>query len=898
MVKGDRKSSTSGWSAGESRRHLQASKGDKDTREPKLICYYCQQPGHKATVCPARKAKLTRFCYVPRKEDSTVNCMGNPQLVPVTVNGKELKALLDTGSSMSLVKRCHVTRVSFTHHTKLQCVHGEVKQYPQTEVNVSINGQTYLLTVAVVETLPANVILGRDVPVLPELVQANWEEERASFNVQLACPVVTRTQAKMGLQPLPFPLCSITTPKIINALIQLFSRVGIPEEILTDQGTNFTSRLMKLLHRQLGITAIKTSPYHPQTDGLVERFNKTLKGMLRKFVLDTGRDWDKWLPFLLFPYREVPQALTGFSPFKLLYGWQVQGPLDLLRRNWEDPCSGNKAEKGIVQYILEMRDRFENYRKLAAENLQKAQKYQKTWGPTVWYGRMGQTSYEIYHPDKGKAKQMYHINLLKEWKEPPSEKADPVLLIQKVEEDREEDHPEPKASGQTQPAEVDLGHLEAPKQAELQTLFGRYPALFRQRPGRTNLVHHKIHLTNTTPSRQRPYRVPERLVAPLKAEVRTMLEMGVIEPSSSKWSSPVVIVPKKDNTLRICIDFRQLNSQSQFDAYPMPRIDDLLEKIGGAKYVTTLDLCRGYWQVPLEKTSRPYTAFRTPLGLFQFTVLPFGLHGAPATFQRLMDQVLQGGKELLAAYLDDVVVHSKTWADHLNHLEQTLRRIQEAGLTLNVAKCVWAKAEADYLGYRLGDGELRPQVDKVEAIRNSPRPTTKKEVRSILGLVGWYRRFIPNFSTTAGPLTNLLEKAVKNPIRQTVNASAVGIGAVLTQGEEGNQRPVAFLSRKLLPRETRYSTIEKECLAIKWALESLKYYLLGREFTLETDHRALTWIHTMKDHNARVTRWYLSLQPYNFRIRHRPGKQNLTADYLFRHPASSRLAEGESDVTE
>ncbi|KAI5614553.1 hypothetical protein C0J50_11136, partial [Silurus asotus] len=761
LVTGDQKSSTSGSSAGESRRHLQASKGDKDTREPKLICYYCQQPGHKA-----RKAKLTGFCYVPRKEDSTLNCIGNPRLVPVTVNGKELKALLDTGSSMSLVKRCHVTRVSFTQHTKLQCVHGEVKQYPQTKVNVSINGQTYLLTVAVVETLPADVILGRDVPVLPELVQANWEEERARSNVQLACPVVTRAQAKMGLQPLPdmdssllqggtkgprksrrqhrlekglgtpvpeikteglevsgwtvpvnivelqradesltplfekarqgkqadmcgeqyvinnnilymqasdvtrrptpvsahdssgrslytdvqkycttcptcqqtsavrqrdrpplqplpvisvpfqriamdivgpleksstgyqyilvisdyatrypeaFPLRSITTPKIINALIQLFSRVGIPEEILTDQGTNFTSGLMKQLHRQLGITAIKTSPYHSQTDGLVERFNKTLKGMLRKFVSDTERDWDKWLPFLLFAYREVPQASTGFSPFELLYGWQVQGPLDLLRRNWEDPCSGNKAEKGIVQYILEMRDRLENYRKLAAENLQKAQKYQKTWydqqarsrelqpGQKVLLLLPTSTS-KLLMKWQGPYSVVRRMGQTSSGKSLPAKKADPVLLIQKVEEDREEDHPEPKASGQTQPAEVDLGHLEALKQAELQTLFGRYPALFRQRPGRTNLVHHKIRLTNTTPSRQRPYRVPERLVAPLKAEVRTMLEMGVIETSSSEWSSPVVIVPKKDNTLRICIDFRRL----------MPRIDDLLENIGGA----------------------------------------------------------------------------------------------------------------------------------------------------------------------------------------------------------------------------------------------------------------------------------------------------------------------------
>jgi hypothetical protein len=323
-------------------------------------------------------------------------------------------------------------------------------------------------------------------------------------------------------------------------------------------------------------------------------------------------------------------------------------------------------------------------------------------------------------------------------------------------------------------------------------------------------------------------------VAPLKAEIEMMLELGVIEPSKSEWSSPIVIVPKKDNTLRICIDFRKLNAQSRFDAYPMPRIDDLLERIGQAKYITTLDLCKGYWQVPLEEASRPYTAFRTPLGLFQFTVLPFGLHGAPATFQRLMDQVLRGCEEWSAAYLDDVVIYSTTWEDHLLHLEKTLSKIQEAGLILNVAKCEWAKSETNYLGYHLGNGELRPQVDKVEAVRRSPRPRTKKEVRSFLGLVGWYRRFIPNFSTTAVPLTNLLCKSVKNPITWTeecesafnilktqmcswpvlkspdftkefvvqVDASAVGIGAVLAQGDAGEERPIAYLSRKLLPRET------------------------------------------------------------------------------------------------
>lgn len=1145
------------------------TQAQKVAPEKKLVCFYCQQLGHKATVCPVRKAKLTGFCYVPREEDS-VNNVRKAQTVQVTVNGQCMNALLDTGSSLSLLKKSHMSHVPFDNLVSVQCVHGDVKQYPQTEVNVCVQDQTYLLNVAIVDDLPADMIFGRDLPVLTELLHSVETCVSTSNAVNVACPVITRAQVKAGLQPLPdfhhsllqggtkgprktrrqrrrekglgtpapkiqteglgvhdwqvpeniaelqkadeslkplftkvlegkqadlcgekyvvvndilymqtpdstrlvvptccrplvlhlahsvpwaghmalqktyarissrfvwpsmytdvqtycttchtcqktsavrqrdraplhplpvisvpfqriamdivgplerssaghqyilvisdyatrypeaFPLRSITTPKVINALVQLFSRVGIPEEILTDQGTNFTSRLMKLLHRQLGITAIKTSPYHPQTDGLVERFNQTLKNMLRKFVSDTGRDWDKWLPFVLFAYREVPQASTGFSPFELLYGWRVQGPLDLLRKNWETASSGDvaKSEKGIVQYVLEMRDRLESYRDQAQENLRLAQKAQKTWydqharsreltpgqkvllllptstnkllmkwqGPYTVVRKMGPVTYEIHHPDKGKSVQTYHINLLKEWKEPPS-KPETSLLIREVEDDQEDEQPEPKVR---EPAEVDLRHLGEDKQAELHHLLSRYPSLFRQRPGRTNLVQHQIHLLNQNPSRQRPYRVPERLVAPLKAEIGTMLELGVIEPSKSEWSSPIVIVPKKDDTLRICIDFRKLNAQSRFDAYPMPRIDDLLERIGQARYITTLDLCKGYWQVPLEEASRPYTAFRTPLGLYQFTVLPFGLHGAPATFQRLMDQVLRGCEEWSAAYLDDVVIYSATWEDHLIHLKETLSKIQEAGLTLNVAKCEWAKSETNYLGYHLGNGELKPQVDKVEAVRRSPRPRTKKEVRSFLGLVGWYRRFIPNFSTTAVPLTNLLCKNVKNPIVWTeecemafntlkrqmcsgpvlispdftkvfivqVDASAVGIGAVLAQGEVGEERPIAFLSRKLLPRESRYSTVEKEGLAIKWALESLRYYLLGREFVLETDHRALTWIHTMKDHNSRVTRWYLSLQPYQFKVRHRPGLQNKIADYLSRNPVSLRPGEGGGDVTE
>lgn len=1145
-----------------------------------FVCFHCQQQGHKAAVCPLKKSKLSGVCYVPRErdgdngeDDNGDQSEGKSVMVQVKVNGKPISAMLDSGSSMSLIKKCHVPGgcIDYGRQTLVQCVHGDCKPEPQTELTVEVEDQKYLLNVGVMENLPVEMVLGRDLPVLHDLLgrEQFCVQAMQKPDVNVSCFMLTRSQAQRGLQPLPnlcdslceggnkgpkksrrqrrlekhagspmsvevsglqvdwdvpndihslqqsdptvkplydkalaqenhtvsvggsvysihnhilylesdsdckrlvvpsscrplvlnlahtipwaghlgqyktylrlgsrfywpsmytdvqthcntcpecqktsavrrsdraplqpmpvittpfkriamdivgplekssagyqyilvvcdyatrypeaFPLRSITTPKLISALVQLFSRLGIPEEILTDQGTNFTSRLMGQLQRELGITALKTTPYHPETDGLTERFNQTIKRMLKKFVSDTGKDWDKWLPFLLFAYREVPQASTGFSPFELLYGWPVQGPLDLLKRRWEGPAVAPK-EKGVLQYVLQMRDRLEKYREEANINLQQAQRAQKTWydkharqrefkpgqkvllllpsstskllakwqGPFTVVRKMGPVTYEVDHPEKGKEKQTYHVNLLKAWKEKVNPVKNASLLVRQV---AEEDDSEGVVEDWKSPGKVDLSHLDGKRPVELQLVFDDFPQLFHQAPGKTSVLQHIIRLkTDQGPIRQHCYRVPERLVGALKDEIKTMLKMGVIEPSDSEWSSPIVIVPKKDGSLRICIDFRKLNAVSCFDAYPMPRIEDLLERIGQANFITTLDLCKGYWQVPLEEASKPFTAFRTPLGLFQFTVMPFGLHGAPATFQRLMDRTLQGCEDCSAAYLDDVVIYSNTWKEHLEHVKRVLGKIHAAGLTLNLQKCEWARQETKYLGYQLGRGEVRPQVDKVEAILNSPRPQTKKQVRSFLGLIGWYRRFIPQFATLATPLTNLTGKLSSNPVKWTeecegafqalkrhmcsspvlrspdfekrflvqVDASGVGIGAVLAQGDPGEERPVLYLSRKLLPRETRYSTIEKECLAIKWALDSLRYYLLGREFDLHTDHRALTWIQTMKDRNSRVTRWYLELQPFKFCVCHKAGKENVIADYLSRLPDVVAAGEEGGNVT-
>ena len=254
-------------------------------------------------------------------------------------------------------------------------------------------------------------------------------------------------------------------------------------------------------------------------------------------------------------------------------------------------------------------------------------------------------------------------------------------------------------------------------------------------------------------------------------------------------------------------------------------------------------------------------------------------------------------------------------------------RIQKAGLTVHPKKCDFVKSEVRYLGYVLGRGLIKPQKEKVQAIQDCPQPQTQKDVQSFLGLVGWYRRFVADFSTRAAPLSDLTRKSgssrlqwgaeqerafsdlkgalCQGPVLQSpdfdkpftvqTDASGIGLGAVLLQGEGADQRPVAFISRKLFPRETRYAAVELECLAIKWALDTLRYYLLGRDFKLETDHRALQWLGRMKDSNARITRWFLALQPYRFQVQYRAGKQNVVADFLSRHPGGE-TSEGEGNV--
>lgn len=436
---------------------------------------------------------------------------------------------------------------------------------------------------------------------------------------------------------------------------------------------------------------------------------------------------------------------------------------------------------------------------------------------------------------------------------------------------------------------------------------------FSDYPGRTDVVMHDIELTDTKPVKQHPYRMHPAKVKILEEEVKEMLKLGVIERSHSDYSSPVVMIPKPDNTQRVCIDFRKLNALTKPDSFPIPRVDELIDRVSNSVYLTKIDLRKGYYQCPLTDRARPLTAFVTPFGLYQFRMMPFGLRNAPATFQRLMATVTEGMTNC-ACYIDDLCLYNNDWKSHIQNLREILTRLRSAGLTINLPKCEFGKARITYLGHTVGQGQVLPKEANVKAISNFDRPKSKREVKRFLGMTGFYRKFVQNFSTVAAPLTNLLKKnekmvwsvrcqeafeklkaVLKNspvlkapdfeqPFCITTDASDIGAGSVLMQKDDSEvECPVAYFSRKFSPCQKNYSTIEKECLALVWAVQQFQVYIGSTPTIVYTDHNPLVFLDKAKGSNQRILRWSLYLQQFTLYIKHISGKSNVLADALSRN---------------
>ncbi|KAK2380216.1 hypothetical protein QL285_035697 [Trifolium repens] len=457
---------------------------------------------------------------------------------------------------------------------------------------------------------------------------------------------------------------------------------------------------------------------------------------------------------------------------------------------------------------------------------------------------------------------------------------------------------------------------ESPHHPDITHLLNQYSPVFSKPvtlpPHRTQ--NHHIHLLpNSKPVNIRPYRYPQYQKDVMTTMIREMLADGIIRPSTSPFSSPVLLVRKKDGTWRFCVDYRALNAVTVKDRFPIPTIDELLDELHGAKVFSKLDLRSGYHQILVAPEDCFKTAFRTIDGHFEFCVMPFGLSNAPSTFQATMNDVFSAFlRKFVLVFFDDILIYSPTWESHLDHLHQVLEVLLQQKLFAKLAKCEFAVPRISYLGHIISSAGVEADPEKLLAIQAWPAPTSVSALRGFLGLTGFYRRFVQNYATIAGPLTDLLKhhafswttaamnafQALKTAMTTlpvlgipdfsvvfdvTTDASGVAIGAVLSQ----QAHPIAFFSQKLCPRMSVASAYEREMFAITAAVKKWRHYLLGRHFRIFTDQQSLRGLFAQTIQTPAQHKWLTKLLGFDYEIHYTPGRANVVADALSRRAETS-----------
>ena len=484
--------------------------------------------------------------------------------------------------------------------------------------------------------------------------------------------------------------------------------------------------------------------------------------------------------------------------------------------------------------------------------------------------------------------------------------------------------PEEGTSGEEDLCSVELqNHLSEKEKSAVLSLLRKHKAVFGNNGsvGKLNVIApHKLELTDYNPIYQRPRRFPEKVTEEIDAQCRELELLDIIEPSQSVWSSPVVPIRKKDGAIRLCVDYRKLNEVTRPDKFPLPNLSDAVFGLYGVKYFTTFDMIKGYYQVPLDEESRQYTAFSTPRRHWQFKRLSFGLKNAPSAFQRTMQSVLSGFSwRKVVVYIDDVLIMGSSYEEHLELCDKVLRTLTNHGVMLKLSKCKWFCKTVEFLGHVISVDGLSKPDSYVKTVANFPQPKTKTQLREFLGLLNFQRKFIPNCSLVMRPLSqatggnskkkgkiewtdemdaafnSLKELMVKEvtlaypdyseeaqPLLVYTDASGYGIGSCLAQVQNDNFRIVAYASVAFNETELKYSTLERELAAIRWAVKTFRPFLFGIEFVIHTDHRPLIHLYNLQIVNMRLARTLRELSEYNFVIKYTPGRANTAADTLSR----------------
>ena len=459
--------------------------------------------------------------------------------------------------------------------------------------------------------------------------------------------------------------------------------------------------------------------------------------------------------------------------------------------------------------------------------------------------------------------------------------------------------------------------MSSTEQAQIKELVLKYSDVFAENPKKpkATITEHRIITENAMPVHQKPRRIPLAWENEVHVQLQEMLDNDIIRPSTSPWNSPIILVKKKDNTMRFVCDFRSLNDSTKKDTYPLPHLRDVIDKMHGAKYWTTLDAASAYWSMPLAEEDKEKTAFSVPRGKFEFNVTPYGLCNAGASYQRMMDVTLSGlPPDQALAFMDDTAIYSKTFEEHLDNIESVFTRLRQSGVTLRLAKCVFASPQVDFLGYELSERGVKPQKRLTTAINEFHRPSSKKELKRFLGMAGFYRGFIANFSAISYPLNQLTRENVSftwteetegafqqlkhalssKPVLAfpqsgeqftvEVDASDYAAGGVLSQYDEHhNLRPVAYYSTAFTKNQQKWSPHSKEAFALLLATRHWHVYLAGVRFTLKSDHNPLVHLREQKDPRGKFARWISELEEYNYTVEYIPGAANVKADAFSRN---------------
>ena len=773
--------------------------------------------------------------------------------------------------------------------------------------------------------------------------------------------------------PLAIPIKNIAAKTIIQELTKIFTLFGFPRELQCDQGTNFTSHLFQNTLKQFNINGVYASAYHPQTNGALERIHQTIKSLLRKYINETNKDWDDGMDLLMYILRSVPNESTGIAPFELMFGRKPRTNLSMVKETLLNK-SFNDHQASVPQYLNNLKEKLIYMYDFVREHLKVSQDHmkinydkkakirsfqprekvlvyhpipgaplqQRFMGPYEILKRISKPSYVISTPDRRKATQLVHVNLLKPYMAPAqvghivcnsvtSDASNAPLEESTIEDDVSDkiiiSWKDLNNSDILNSLPQYVEHLSAEQGEELSHLLQAYSSICSDEPGSCTLVEHDVVLElNTQPIRQSFYRVSYHLLPALKAEVDYLLEHNLAKPSASPWASPCILVKKPNNKFRMCTDYRKLNQVTIKDAYPLPRITDIIDSVSNAKFLSQMDLMKGYYQIQLTERARSISAFTTPFGLFEYHVLPFGMTNAPATFQRVMQEVIRGLPNVYV-YLDDLVIATDTWEEHLFTLEELFKRLKTANLTINLGKSSFGRGQVKYLGHIVGSGAVMPKDTNIKSIKDFPPPANKKNLKTFLGMVSYYSRFCPNFSIITAPLFALTSNKVifkwepkhdrafnqlklfmmskpllqapdfSKPFLLQVDASNVGYGGVLLQELTSNNvsslplldrlLPVAYYSGFFRGAQLRWATVEKELYSIVASIQHFRPYLEGLpKVIVYSDHLPLSFLDRAKSTNQKLLRWSYVLSSFNIEVRKISGTKNTFADALSRLPIS------------